>query len=302
MSKIILDKEKLEKMCYVVYHAAKDKQGIFRNGLGQFLPQFNMPRGDYNKAGYLFTMVSLERKALTRINIRNAKEIINNKFTIDWIFDPYQVSKATLEDITKIFVEDFQYNLDGFPKNYKANCQKIVKEYNSCPTNIINWKTIEESRKRLMEFKGIGTGIANLFIIYLLDAKLAYIKDPENILLKVDVHKGRLPLNTNSIIIPNSEIRRDQIVKILESAYLETCKNKFLDPCFLDAALWIIGSEVCAKRDYEKCARDCPLSKELCISNIPEDETNGKYSILDKNGRRIETRKNVGYKRLLTIL
>lgn len=304
-----INQARLEEIVKQIVEARISRQGIFSIAFKTFLPQWNLPKElEFNPqrietidplstAKYLWTCVFFERLSQSRVIMRNAQRVWNSDKR--WIFYPEKVVEKDIFEIDEVLKNRFQFGLMGNneehpSERFRYNSYKIMKEYMGDPRTIIQWNSVEEARKKLMEFKGIGTGIANLYIIYLLDRKIALPTNPEDILFKIDIHKGRIPLNTNALIPENGEVYREDIAKSLEHAYLNACKNRKIDPSLADASLWIIGSEVCVKRDYNVCCMYCPLVDKYCVSNVAQDENTGRFKIYDPNGKRIETRKNMG--------
>lgn len=296
----VIDYERLREVSQRAHRAYVEGRGIFRHK-ETFLPQWALPRDfEYEpqrtetrhpvQAGdYLWLLASLERKSLTRQNIKNGLEVWGDEGK-RWIFSPEEVVERTYEDVSKVVVSDFQYPMQSFPDNFLYNNQVIVNEFGGHARNIINNQTVEESRRRLMEFKGVGTGIANLFIIYCTDRGIAHVQDPENVKIKIDIHKGRIPVNTDAVTLVNDRIRRDVLVPSLEEAYLEICKEYGFDSKNLDSALWLIGSQICARRDFGRCVSLCPLEK-LCVSCVDEDPLTSELVSYSKN-KRVEVRRD----------
>jgi len=297
---ISVNMDKLTQICLTTYDAYERRRGIFREGREKFLPQWNLPTKlesafkedaeEYSSqvANYLFLSGSMERKARTSVNIRNCKRIWANE-TTRWIFDPKEVAERKEIEIREACQNFFRYTINEFPTNYHENSKTLVREYEGDSRKTIESLTADSARENLKKFKGIGRGIANLIIFYFMERGIASPIDPRNALLKVDVHKSRIPLNTDCINLNGKEsVRRDLLVPILEEAYWEICDKNNLDPMILDSLLWIVGSEICRVEDYEKCVADCPI-EEACISCIPEDEKKGIFLIYEK-GRRVETR------------
>lgn len=303
-----LNKESLERMCLTSYAAAEQKTGMYRD-YEKYLPQWNVPvelefsprqikpKDELWASIYLWQCAFFERitkSSEIMINAHRAWYNPNEK----WIFDPFRIAIASEKDVEKVLKGTFQFNLQG--KNevspairYKNNASLLLKEYDGDPRNLINYKTIEESRKHLMRFEGIGTGIANLFLHYLGDRQLAVPIDPQNGLLKVDIHKGRLPINVGAVTPINGEIARsDKYVGTMEHAYHRICKKNNLDPKKLDAALWLIGSLGCAKNELAFCHLKCPLYS-TCLGNTSENQNTGRYEVLI-GGKRVDTRKGKG--------
>ncbi len=295
-----IDYGRLKEISERAHRAYVEGRGIFRHK-ETFLPQWALPQNfEYDprrtetrcpiQAGdYLFLLASLERRSLSKQNIKNGLKAWENEDT-RWVFNPEEVVKKTPDEIREVIVEGFQYNIDGFPDNFLYNSRVLVRKFGGHARNIINNQTVEESRRRLVEFKGIASGIANLFIIYCTDRMVAHVKDPENIKLKIDIHKARIPANTDAVTLVNGRIRRDVLVPSLEEAYLEICKEQGFNGGTLDSTLWLIGSQICAKRDFGECVNLCPL-ETMCTSCVREDSSTAELVLYDQN-KRVETRRD----------
>jgi len=326
----ILDKKRLEEVCLIAYRTAEERRLIFSRGIERFLPQWNLPQGlDYTPkraeipeqnqlavSQYLWTIAFFERLNQSDQITLNAHKLWYNPKT-KWFFNPNEVASRPPEKIikaeqtlfgpldskerfhgplTRAIRGNMQFALQSTNENapevrFHNNALRLIKDYDADPRNLIKYKTIDEARAHLMRFEGIGTGIANLFIIYMIDRALALPFNSQNALLKVDIHKGRIPINTRSVIPTNHEIYRDEpFVTTLESAYHEICIKNSLNPSILDASLWIIGSELCAKQDFNYC-KSCPLYENRCEANVPENKNTGRYVILTSDGKPIDSRK-----------
>jgi endonuclease III len=309
----IIDSKRLDLVNEAVYNAFLAKEGVFAEDFKKFLPQWNLPKelehspiqkepkNQFEASQFLWTSVFFERLNLSKVIIRN---ILNtwNQEDKRWFFNPIQVSNHSLEEITEIIQKDFQYNLKTKKEirneqKFKYNADKLVGEYGGDPTRLIQGKEVEQAKKELMQFKGIGTGIANLYLTYLHERGIASPINYEELSLKVDVHKARIPLNTDVVIVNSSEIRYDRLVKRLEEAYKISAKRLGLDTYNLDSALWIIGSKVCTSQDYNQCISKCPLCTNLCISNVGFNDKKSTY-IITKDNLRVERRKNMRQKNL----
>lgn len=296
MSKIKIRKRILSEACLMGDNAYENKTHVFAEKREKFLPQWNIPRdleykiprtnpkNEKDSAGYLFVLGSLERMSLTKTNIRNGLRAWEDPKT-RWIFNPIKVANAPIESVEHVCKKYLQYTLNNFPKNYKNNCIKISSEYAGDPRNIINERSFRDARKRLMEFHGIREGISNLIILYYHDRKLAKVTDPNNCRIKVDIHKSRIPLNIGAIEIPREGIREGDLVEPLENMYFKISQELNLSSLILDPALWIIGSKVCAKRDYSLCISECPI-ENLCKTFIPKDKETSKFFTPKKDLRK----------------
>jgi len=299
-NEISVDIDKLTQICLTTYRSYEKREGIFREGRERYLPQFNLPeelerdlqRGEeaslQDAANYLFLLGSMEIRARTIVNIRNGRKFWANENT-RWIVNPREVAEKNETEIWNACQSFFRYTMNDFPTNYLENSRALVERYNGDPRKTIENLTSHKARENLKQFKGIGRGIANLIMIYFMERDLAFPVDPRNALLKVDIHKSRIPLNTDCVNLNgNDSVRRDLLVPILEQAYWKICDNNNLDPLVLDSLLWIVGSEICRVGDYEKCLESCPI-EESCVSCVPEDEKRGTF-LIQENGIRVETR------------
>tara|TARA_Y100000310_G_scaffold331198_1_gene404334 strand:+ start:603 stop:1589 length:987 start_codon:yes stop_codon:yes gene_type:complete len=304
---LILNQEIVNEMSVTILNALKRRKGIFREGLEKYIPQFNLPKEiEHNPkrkkpkkqleaAHFLWTSAFLERRSLSTIINRNTNRTWTNT-EAQWIFDPKQTCFRTKKEIKEVLKKELNFNLESpseepAEERYYYNAKKLTLEQNGDPRKLVNGLYVSEARERLMEYKGIGTGIANLFIIQMLDRSLVKVKDIESIRLKVDIHKGRLLVNTGAIDIKeNQRIHQGAVTLRGEEMYLKACQDKDLDASKLDAAAWVVGSKVCNKRDYSFCKRDCPLVDKICKAYTPEDDVKGIFIIYDFHGDRIDQR------------
>ena len=300
---LTVDYERLKQVCLRAYRAYENGKGIFRHER-TILPQYALPQDlEYdpqrmetkfpNQAGnYLWVLASMEKRSQTRQNIKNGRRVWANEET-KWIFNPEKVVQRRLEDIRELLSTGFNYLIHDFPKNFLYNARVIVENFQGQASNIVHNQSVEEARKRLMELKGVGSGIANLYIIYCTDRAIASVLDPEKIRLKIDIHKSRVPTNTDAVIPSNGKVRRDVVAPILEESYLNVCREEGLNGGKLDAAIWIVGSQICVRKNHQSCLDLCPLER-MCTSCVFEDDQKGNLVVYDEKGRRVETRKHVG--------
>lgn len=274
--------------------------------LRQFMPQWNLPEElEFNPhqqqpknpdwaAKFLWTEAFFERRQQSAQIIAACLKACQNPET-QWFFDPFKVKEAPLSDIETI-MKQMPYSGHGrdtgtVAQHYYDNAAKLCKEFGGNPVNLIQYNTVEQARENINGFWGFGNGIANLYILYLLERKIASPRDPRNALLKIDIHKARIPLNVEAVTTKSPLLRRSSLEKPLEKEYWQACKIYKIPPEVLDGALWTIGSEVCARQDYHQCQLNCPLH-DLCKAYTPEDRLTSCFQLYDPKGRRIDPRKN----------
>jgi hypothetical protein len=302
-----LDLERLETVVLAVHNAAKDKKGLFQEGIKSFLPQWNLPKElendpqtDSPKKPYLASLFLWTRLFCDRLS--SSKQLIKRTLEVwydpklKWIYFPKKVIERDEPEIDDLLRLHLKFGLtnsleESNGKRFKHNAEKLVKEYDSDPRNLINYKTVHEARTHLKKFKGIDTGLANLYIVELYDRKIAQVTNPKETLLKIDRHKGGIPIYTNAIVPVNAEVDSELLVRVLEPAYREIIKKKGLDVREIDAELWILGSQGCARNNFEHCVNNCPLYRSYCVSKVPLGRVSGRYEVYDAKNKRKETRK-----------
>ncbi len=302
-----LDIGKLEEVVLAVMNAVNQRTGIFANGLERFLPQWNLPEelefdpkqrqvsDPVNAARFLWTRLFCDRLSSSRFLIQTTRTVWYDT-ELRWIYDPAKVIKRSEEEIDHVLRDHLKFGLDNAEKEssnaarFRNNSRRVVSEYGGEPINIVRYNAVEQSRQNLLEFEGIGTGLANLYIIELYDREIVIPRDPGEVMLKIDRHKAGISIFTGALEPTNNEIDSNLPVPVLEVAYMELCKKHRIDPRILDAALWVIGSEVCSTKDYGNCVAHCVLADRLCLSRSDYNPLTGRYIVL-KGEARVETRK-----------
>ncbi len=314
---IKLNRRKTTAVFKAVNEAIQNRRGIFYQGLKPFLPQWNLPpEFEYipqrketidpiNASKYLFTRTFCDRLAVSSYLSKQTQQAWADKET-RWIFFPDSVTKRSIEEIRSVLKDKLKHaiynNQEKSPwEKYSLACKILMEKYQGDSRNLIHEKTVEKARIELMSLPGFGTGLANLYIMEMYSRRIAIPTDPENIKSKIDVHKARLALNTDILELVNNtrergEVHANGITSILEREYLRVCKKQEIDQVEIDAALWIIGSEICTRKDYNYC-RNCPLVDGLCISDVRLNRFTDRFEVY-KKGERIDIRKNLGQKYL----
>jgi endonuclease III len=304
-----IDESRLIEIMRLAVQGAESHYGIFREGLKRFLPQWNLPpeieyspqRLEVAKpdeaAKFLFCRVSIDRISVSRTLQRQALATWANPEK-QWIFRPEEVVRKGAGEIAEILREDFYYavpvNRDiSAAVGYRENALVLVREYNGDPRNLIQGKTVEQARKELIKLRGIGSGIANLYVIELASRRIALPTDPENIRPKIDRHKARIPLNTDAVrLLGTGEVHANSLAEKLEEAYVRVAQATGLNILDIDTILWVIGSELCAAGNYCKCLEGCPLF-DRCSAKAELSHETGMFRVFE-GGRRVDDRKNMG--------
>ena len=304
MAEFTIDQSKINEIVRRSYLALEQEGKRLR----KYMPQHNLPEEfEYSPrrqevkepelaAKFLFTEAFFERRMQSRQIIAGCLEAWRD-IGQRWIFFPDKVAEKSASEIDKV-MQKLPYTAHKgssieVSDKYQKNCLILRDYFHSDPRKLITGKTAEEARGIMDSFWGIGNGIANLYIAYLLERRIAAPSDPKNALLKVDIHKARIPLNVGAVLTTEREIRRDNLETALEKAYWHACDALGLAPEIIDGALWVIGSEICARKNYELCQLNCPLV-DMCKAYTPESRETKKFQIYNATGRRIDVRKNFG--------
>lgn len=302
--KFRLDFRRLSQGVSLIQKAALEGKGIFEGGpkiwRPKYLPQWNVPTDDpLWMRRFLFTEDFIEKRGVSRFYAKQIRRVWANE-GMRWFFDPMQVAEAELGDIEKILKDEIHHNLRkpgelSPAERYKANAVIIRDKYGGDPGNAVNGLNVDRAMKNLREFENFGPGLAALLIVYYLDRELVKIENPEDALLKVDVHKARIPINIGAVKPLNgtTDIHPTTLVGPLTKAYQRICLEGKYSPILMNDCLWVDGSEVCAKRSYEACMRYCPLaSAGVCKKNVPlaapTGEKGGHFHVKKETRRGME--------------
>ena len=230
------DRKIFRKALDTIFEQMKKRQGIFSNGYKQFLPQWNLPsefdhspvqngvKKPFETSLWLWERVFCDRKSKSSTLIKKALNAWNDK-NLKWIFFPEEIVKRNLKEIKEGLKAGFGYSFShpeekSTNEAYRDNSEKLLKEYGGDPRKMIEGKSVEETRKNLMEFDKIGPGLSNLYITELISRYVALPKDPENALVKIDVHRERLPLSFGAIKTKKDKLHHGYATGLLEQEFL----------------------------------------------------------------------------------
>jgi hypothetical protein len=249
---------------------------------------------------YLFLQTKHDRLKVSGELMEKTRKLWNNQ-EYGWIFEPKETIKRTPLELGEILRTELGVALkdNGGPtagERFYHNMALICKKYSGDPRKTTNGLTAEEARGNLMEFQGIGEGIANLIITQFSERQLGPITDFENMPFKIDTHKGRLPIQLGAIDpFEIQNLHMNYLEKVAGGLYEKVNKRLLredpdLEPWLLDSLVWIVGSKGCAKNNREWCLRSCPL-EELCKGRVLKDEERGIVKIYCSDGEYLDARK-----------
>src|SRR3989344_4840206 len=140
-----LDRDRLEQIVLGVNEAVKRGEGIFKQGIRKFLPQWNLPSElEYNPqqrettnpaaaARFLWTRLFCDRMSNSAFLLKVTKKAWQNQET-NWLYDPAQVVERTpqqiaaaLRDVLKFAIKNKSEENNG--AKYRNNAQRLLDLY-----------------------------------------------------------------------------------------------------------------------------------------------------------------------------
>jgi hypothetical protein len=167
-----------------------------------------------------------------------------------------------------------------------SGLKMLNADYMGDPLNIFTGiNNFESARKRLIKFKGLGTGTATLLIKNYIRFGYISLENPHDMPIKIDRHAIKISVGNGVVKIPEGSkvIHRHRFEKILRGAYREACRENELDPIALDDMKWIVGAYYCRKRSTKACKTHCPLDCEQLVQY-----TRGTYVHYPSERRRLD--------------
>jgi hypothetical protein len=154
---------------------------------------------------------------------------------------------------------------DDFIHFAASNAKKLANDFNGNPVNALRGNDFKTSVKNLKQFSGYGTGLASLYLIFL---NRYDIRKTEGLAPKIDRHFLRISAGCGIAQIEEGS-RADSLAEKLSKLYEEVCNENKIDAAYLDAAMWVIGKEVCSKKDAAYCKLLCPID-DYCNKELPK--------------------------------
>lgn len=275
------DERRALEVLPVLIKSYTEKTDIFSTGK-VFLPDERMPKevelGSRDHALLLFTYAPLTARTASNALWDNlVRFYIQNPGFLD-NFNEMQLIKAL--GAGAIGSGYFNKHVPGIIRRRNV----LMERYAADPRQI--FAVHKEPREAIdalsEEMYGYAYKTASLFTLYGQKYGFAKFEHPEMVLPAIDVHKIRI-LEMTGILKYDAKtptLLRDVLTKEFAIKFADLCVENVLDVMLLDEALWIIGSQLCAKDEITHCHGVCPLD-ELCAKVFTRDHM-GKYFKPDK--------------------
>jgi hypothetical protein len=191
---------------------------------------FKFKRSEKNSELYRVYLNNIENNISKNINMANSQESINY-----WIGNAITLSKK----------------LEG-----KNNFYEMLREH----------KDVNSLLKELREYKGFGIKQSKMYVLFLIRYGLLDF-DVSKVGPTIDSHFINISSACNVLKFKDG-LRVDKARYCLDKLYQEVTSENKLDFCVIDSGFWIIGNNLCLKKDPLKCQQLCPLDS-ICTKEIP---------------------------------
>lgn len=235
----------------------------------------NVEKGSLEHALYLFYAVNFDSRRLARKVYASARAVVEE-------VGAREILTKGREDLTRL-IEKHLEEKTNTPEILYDNCTQLMMKYGGDPRKMFEDRNLDLILKRIKEFKQYGIGKACLLFKNYMRFGIAHLDNPYSLPVKVDRHLTRMSIGTGVLTLePAGRYRREQFDNILRPFYQEICMTEKINPVELDDALWVIGSNLCVKKDKANCEMNCALT---CY-NMGKMDRQGSYF-----DTRIEVRK-----------
>ncbi|MDA3856204.1 MAG: hypothetical protein PF569_08155 [Candidatus Woesearchaeota archaeon] len=239
----------------------------------------NDPKG---AAHYLMTLAMTDYQTESDKLYPNICKMVNKEYKSGngFIFDPTFIATNFQ---TKKEVKTFYENLGSIIAPHAKyrylleNAITLQQEFDGDVRNIIEStgkKTLESELAIQKHLKGFGEGTTPLFLKYCMQRKLIDFIDPEELLVKVDVHKLRFPFamqlfdfeethkgsfweidNSNTKLINGFK----EIYKYMATSNAKNNKQAVNNLQAIDETVWRLSTDICRNKNINLCQDQCPI-------------------------------------------
>ncbi len=232
--------------------------------LPDLFPEATIPegleKGSLPHARFLFYAVPLDRGRDSKTVYRKCREM------------SAKLDFAGLPELQESYIrwflrENFERPKDpkrtfGDPvKTWVENAEKLQREYENDPRKL-KAETVEETLRRIQEFRGFGTETPWLLFKNYIKAGI-WSFPLEQINIKIDRHAIKISVGTGVIRIGGAEeIRYDQLVPALSEIYRKVIRQERISPIELNDAFWAIGQYKCGENNALYCMCNCDIGCE----------------------------------------
>lgn len=274
------NKIRAKTICEIVENAYKNREKLFSYKLIQkkMIPE-----------NQLISLIPKEKIATWLFFALPADRMVDSTILYKQFSDFY-ISNPNFFDKDKLLTYDqigmpnlkissvFDYN--KFMEFTKNNFKKLMSEFDGNPMKIFSNGSFDTSLKELKKFDGYGNGISSLLLIFL---QRYGVRETIGLVPKIDRHFIKVSSGCG-LIETNQGMNIGSVSNSLFKLYKEVISTNGFDAVILDPAIWIIGHELCSKKDMTYCKELCPL-EDYCSKILPKQELGkiSSYELVEKN-------------------
>lgn len=180
-------------------------------------------------------------------------------FSPQYVCENYIGNYAELASILRLCVHVRYPNQCA--KNWVGLSNVLYMDYNSDPKQLfVDGSTYYDYRAAILNLKGFGQKTGGLLLRILIDDGL--LKPVDGIAeIPIDRHDIDLCVWLKIILnITSDEIRKNKkLIKLLSDTWVYAANELSISPSIADQYMWIIGSQLCTKKQCEVCplCNDC---------------------------------------------
>lgn len=258
------NKEKAKTLCQVVESAYKNKEKLFA---------WKLIQDKMTPENKLISLIPKEKVATWLFFALPGDRMVDSTKLYEQFANFYRSNsnffdKNNLKFYNNYFIPNIGitsvFDYKTFMEFTRNNLKRLVSEFDGDPMNIFSNNSFDTNLKELKKFDGYGNGISSLLLIFL---ERYGIKKTEGLVPKIDRHFIKVS-SACGLIETNENMRVSNVCNSLFNLYKEVITENGFDSVILDPTIWIIGHELCLKKDITYCSELCPL-EEYCSKELP---------------------------------
>lgn len=275
---ISVDLERGLKIARILEDAFTNTDKIFsdtRNLIENQIPEGIKPLSREH-ALFLFYIVPLDYLMRSELLYARAKIMFKKE---RMCFDPWYIintfDQTNLQELASLLQKylGIRFPSEAAYRWYK-NSISLLELYDGDPREIFRGSgNAKEILRKITQFRGFGRKTGTMLLRGAIDLGFVELKDIDDVLPPVDIHDIRIAFNTK--IAHSSEYSEEnarKFTRVIQNVWSYLCKEGHLDWLKVDRALWLLGSNGCAKGNCSICPINdfCSVRKQKILEKHPK--------------------------------
>jgi len=257
-----LDMNKAVEVSYVAVSLLQKNQYPF-NKPG-VIPDAILPKGikegSLEHALFLFYAVGFDAMRKASDVYASARKMVEDY----GVHEILHMDEKTSDQLVREYIEDKPASGNSYDdpgKNFYAKNQLLLKEFEGNPLNIAkDTGDVKKIIKNIRKFPTFAEGKSALLLKNYVRFGMIKLDNLYELPIKVDRHVVRISVNQKVLAVePEGRCRSNTMVPRLKKLYLQVTMEEKISPVELDDALWVIGSQMCVKKQISYCKANCPM-------------------------------------------